>query len=427
MNEQYLWHPFADLSRVPGNEVTLVSGDGCWVTDDHGKRYLDATASLWYCSVGHGRAELADAAAAQMRKLAAYHVFDVFANEPALNLAERLASFAPTGRESASFFTSGGSEAIETAMKLARLYWSVLGEDRRIVVAREGAYHGMAAFGTSLAGIQPNRDGWGPLVQDVIHVEADSVGAFAEVLERNDGKIAAFIGEPVRGAAGVYPPSAGYWAAIQTLCDDHQVLLIADEVITGFGRLGTPFGSERFGIAPDLACAAKGLSSGYAPLGVVLAGARVRDALWRPGVGAVRHGYTYSGHPTACAVALANLDILEREGLYERVRELEPRLAAALAPLEDHQLVHEVRTIGLLAGIEIDPATRAGQPGIVDEVVRLARRRGLLVRGLLGRTLQISPPFTIAGDEVDQIAELLRLALDDAVARVPASLGSIGV
>jgi putrescine---pyruvate transaminase len=414
MTEQHLWHPFADMARVRGNEVTLVSGDGSWVTDAEGRRYLDASAGLWFCNVGHGRAELADAAAAQMRKLAAYYTFDVFANEPALELARRLARAAPTGPRSAAFFTSGGSEAVDTAAKLARRYWHARGrEQRRILIAREGAYHGMAAFGTSLAGIGPNRVGWGPLVQEVVHVDAHDAGALADALERHAGAVAGFIGEPVIGAGGVHPPRPGYWERVQALCREHDVLLIADEVITGFGRLGTAFGCERYGIVPDLLCGAKGISSGYAPLGVVLSGARVRDVLWNERAGAIRHGYTYSGHATACAVALANLDVLERERLYERVRALEPMLAAALEPLAAHPLVREVRTAGLLAGVELDAGARAAAPDVVERVVRRARARGVLVRNLVGHSLQISPPFVIEEDELALVARVLGEALDE--------------
>jgi len=414
MTEQHLWHPFADMARVPGNEVTLVSGEGSWVTDDGGKRYLDASAALWFCNVGHGRAELADAAAAQMRKLAAYYTFDVFANEPALELARRLAQAAPTGPGSAAFFTSGGSESVDTAAKLARRYWHVRREEQRqILIAREDAYHGMAAFGTSLAGIAPNRAGWGPLVEAVVHVDPHDAEALAEALERHEGEVAGFIGEPVIGAGGVRPPREGYWEQVQALCREHDVLLIVDEVITGFGRLGTAFACERYGITPDLVCAAKGITSGYAPLGVVLSGARVRDVLWSPQAGAVRHGYTYSGHATACAVALANLDVLEREGLYDRVRTLEPILTEALGPLTGHPLVQDVRTVGLLAGVELDVGARAAAPDVVERVVRRARSRGVLVRNLVGHSLQISPPFVIDEEELGLLARVLREALDE--------------
>jgi len=414
MTEQHLWHPFADMALIPGNEVTLVDGEGCWVTDTEGRRYLDASAALWFCSVGHGRAELADAAAAQMRRLAAYCTFDVFANQPALELARRLAQAAPTGPGSTAFFTSGGSESVDTAAKLARRYWHARGEEqRRILIAREGAYHGMAAFGTSLAGIVPNRAGWGPLVEEVVHVDAHDPAALADTLERHRGAVAGFIGEPVIGAGGVHPPREGYWQQVQALCREHDVLLIIDEVITGFGRLGAAFGCERYGIVPDLLCGAKGISSGYAPLGFVLSGARVRDALWRPEVGALRHGYTYSGHATACAVALANLDLLERDGLYERVRSFEPVLAEMLGPLIEHPLVADVRTVGLLAGVELDAAARSAAPDVVERVVRRARAGGVLVRNLVGHTLQISPPFVITEDELGLLAGVLRDALDE--------------
>jgi putrescine aminotransferase len=414
MTEQHLWHPFADMAHVPGGELTLVSGEGSWVSDEQGRRFLDASASLWYCNIGHGRAELAEAAAAQMRRLAGYHTFDVFSNEPARELARRLAEMAPTGPASAVFFTSGGSEAIDTAAKLARRYWEALGQpERRLLVAREGAYHGMAAYGTSLAGIAPNRVGWGPLVREVVHVDADDPDALGEVLEIRPGKVAGFIGEPVRGAGGVYPPAPGYWERVQALCRAHDVLLLVDEVVTGFGRLGAPFGCTRFGIDPDLVCVAKGISSGYAPLGAVLSGARVRDALWSPGVGAVRHGYTYSGHPTACAVGLANLDILERERLEERVRELEPVLGERLGRLAQHPLVEEVRTIGLLAGVELSAAARATTPDLTERVTRRAREHGVLVRNLVGHALQISPPFVITSDELAHLADVLQASLDE--------------
>ncbi len=414
MSQQHLWHPFADMAQVAGQEVALVSGQGCWVTDEQGRRYLDASASLWYCNVGHGRVELAEAAAAQMRRIAGYHTFDVFTNPPARELARRLAESSPTGPGSAAFFSSGGSEAVDTAAKLARRYWEVRGQpERRMLVAREGAYHGMAAFGTSLAGIVPNRDGWGPLVREVVHVDADDPDALSEVLERHPGEVGGFIGEPVRGAGGIYPPPPDYWERVQTLCREHDVLLIVDEVVTGFGRLGTDFGCTRFGIVPDLVCVAKGVSSGYAPLGAVLAGARVRDALWSPGLGALRHGYTYSGHPTACAVGLANLDILERERLPERVRDLEPVLSERLGPLAEHPLVDEVRTVGLLAGVELSASARAAAPDLTERVTRRAREHGVLVRNLVGHTLQISPPFVITPEELAHLADVLRTSLDD--------------
>jgi adenosylmethionine-8-amino-7-oxononanoate aminotransferase len=414
------------MAAVDGNEVTLVSGDGSSVWDDRGRRYLDASASLWYCNVGHGRVELASAAARQMEQLAAYHIFDVFSNEPARELARRLAETSPTGPGSAVFFTSGGSESVETAGKLARRYWEVHGRPaRRLLIAREGAYHGMAAFGTSLAGIAPNRTGWGPLVREVIHVDAEDPTDVARVFRDHPDEVAAFIGEPVRAAGGVYPPADGYWCEVQRLCHDHGALLIVDEVVTGFGRLGTPFGSQRFDIVPDLMCLAKGISSGYAPLGAVVSGRRVRDALWKEGVGAVRHGYTYSGHPTACAVGLANLDILEREQLYQRVERLEPVLAAAVAELADHPLVSEVRAIGLLAAVELSRGVRERVPDLTEQVTREARRKGVLVRNLLGRALQISPPYVITPEEIRHLTTTIRESLDVAARQLSAEVSSL--
>jgi putrescine aminotransferase len=410
-----LWHPFADMSTLPGREVVLVDGDGVWVTDDAGRRYLDASAGLWYCNAGHGRAEMADAASSQMRRLATYQIFDVFANRPALDLADRLCKLAPLGERSAAFFANGGSDAVDTAAKMARRYWTATGHpERRIIITRDGAYHGVNAYGTSLAGIPANAQGWGPLIPDVVQVDRNDADDLERALAEHEGQVAAFIGEPVQGAAGVHPPVDGYWDRVQELCRANDVLLIADEVVTGFGRLGEWFACERLGIVPDLLVGAKGLTSGYAPLGVVIAGARVRDALWADGVGPFRHGYTYSGHPTSCAVALANLDVLEREQLVPRVRELEPVLAEAVGRLRAHPLVGEVRSIGLLAGVELHPDALERDPVLVEKVVVAARERGVLVRNLLGRTLQISPPFVITPEELGLLASVLAEALDDA-------------
>jgi putrescine---pyruvate transaminase len=410
---QRLWHPFADMSRVPSEEITLVRGEGSFVEDEDGRRYLDASAGLWYCNVGHGRREIADAVRAQMGELATYQTFDVFASRPALAVAERVAELSPAFGESVVFFTNGGSDAVDTAGKIVRRYWQLRGRPQRTtIVARGGAYHGMNAYGTSLAGIEGNAAGWGPLVREVVHVPTHDVAAVAELFEQRGDEIAAFIGEPVIGAGGVHPPADGYWPAIADLCLAHDVVLIADEVITGFGRLGSWFASERYGVAPDLVLTAKGITSGYLPLGAVLCGERVWPVLWAADAGAFRHGYTYSGHPSACAAAMANLDIIEREHLVDRVAALEPVLAGALAPLADHPLVDEVRTVGLLAGVELDAGLREAHPGLADEVVRAAREAGVLVRGLVGRALQISPPFVITEAEIAQLAGTLADALD---------------
>ena len=420
---QRLWHPFADMARVPGRELVLVRGEGVWLEDDDGKRYLDATGSLWYCSVGYGRAELAEVAAAQMRDLAAYSIFGTYANRPALDLADRLAEIAPVP-DAAVFLTTGGSDAVETAGKLARRYWQLLGERQRtVLVARSEAYHGMNAYGTSLAGITQNAAGWGVLIPDVIHVPHDDPAALEWVLAEQGTRIAAFIGEPVIGAGGVIPPPRGYWERVQDACAAHDVLVIADEVVTGYGRTGPWFASERFGIRPDLVTTAKGLTSGYLPLGAVLCGSRVRDALWTESAGAFRHGYTYSGHAAACAVALRNLEIIEREGLCDRVRALEPVLARAVAGLETEPLVEATRSVGLLAAVQLSAEARAAVPDLVDRLVSDLQDDGVLVRGLVGHSLQISPPFVITEAEIELLAERIAATLQRVGAEIGAGAG----
>jgi putrescine aminotransferase len=408
-----LWHPFADMSSVPDRELVIERGEGVWVYDESGKRYLDASAGLWYCNVGHGRKVLAEAAAKQMGLLASYQIFDVIANRPALDLAERVRELAPLGERSAVFFTSGGSDSVDTAAKIARRYWVARGEpQRQIIICREGAYHGVNAFGTSLSGIKPNAAGWGSLVTQVIRVGRDDLAGLERALDEHEGAVAAFIGEPVQAAAGVFAPSPGYWDGVKDLCRRRDVLLIADEVVTGFGRLGRWFGSERYDIQPDMIVCAKGLSSGYMPVGAVIVADGVREALWSAQAGAFRHGYTYSGHPAGCAVALANIEIIENEGLVERAAELEPVLRAELGALASHPLVQEVRVAGLLCGVELSAEARQTDPTLVERVVVDARSRGVLVRNLLAATLQISPPLVIEPQELRLLAHTLRESLD---------------
>lgn len=393
------------MARVSGNEIVMDRAHGAHLYDEAGNRYLDAAASLWYCNVGYGRSELGEIASRQITQLAAYQMFEGYATRPALDLADRLATIAPMP-EAASFFTCGGSDAVDTACKIVRRYWQVVGKpERRLIVARSEAYHGMNAYGTSLAGIEANAQGWGTLIPDVVHVPYDDPRALSAALQQNRGKVAAFIGEPVIAAGGVYAPEANYWTDVQRICRQHDVLLIADEVVTGFGRLGSWFGCERFGIEPDVVTGAKGITSGYLPLGVVLASQRVQEPLWAAGV--FRHGYTYSGHAAACAVALGNLDIIEREGLLGRVAALEPVLRQGVTSLQDAPLVCETRSIGLMAAVELDTGARARHPDLMDRIVAACRDRGLLVRGLLARHIQISPPLIIDTSEIEFIVQTL--------------------
>jgi adenosylmethionine-8-amino-7-oxononanoate aminotransferase len=409
------------MSQVSHESISMRRGEGAYLWDDEGRRYLDGSSSLWYCNVGHGRAEIADAVAAQMRELAAYSAFGEYTNAAAEELAAKVCAMSPVGEEGAAFFTSGGSDSIDTAAKLARRYWVAKGEPQRTtIISRSGGYHGSNGFGTSLGGLEPNRFGYGPLVADVVHVDHDDLGALDEAMQRAGDTLAAVIGEPVLGAAGVRIPPEGYWPGVQALANEYCTLLIADEVITGFGRLGHRFAADRFGFTPDLITGAKGITSGYLPLGVVIAAAHVRETLWSEEVGLLRHGYTYSGHASACAAGLANLRILEDERLYERVEANEAAFAGALAELVEHTLVKETRSIGYMGAVELADEAIRDRPTLVADVVRSAREHGLLVRNLLGHSIQVSPPLITGPEEFAVIAGCLDAALAEfAPAYVP--------
>jgi adenosylmethionine-8-amino-7-oxononanoate aminotransferase len=410
-----LWHPFAAMGKVDGHELVLARGEGCRVWDVDGNEYLDATAGLWFVNVGHGRTEIADAVAGQLRTLAAHHVFGDHANPRALELASRLAALAPID-DPAIFFGSSGGEAIDTAAKIARRYWALVGKpERTAVVSRRFAYHGTNAYGTSLSGIPAVREGYGTLVGDVAEVAHDDPADLARVLDELDGRVAAFVGEPVIGAGGVIPPPDGYWTAVAGICRERDILLIADEVISGFGRLGRWFGCERYGFTPDLMTCAKGISSGYVPLGAVVVAGHVREPFWRDDAAPFVHGGTYAGHPGACAAGLVNLDILEREGLVDRVASLEPVLSELLEPLRELPGVADVRSVGLAGAVELDAGLLAEHPTAGASVVVAARGHGILSRLLRGVALQISPPFVVTEDELARIVDAIGAALREVV------------
>jgi putrescine---pyruvate transaminase len=417
-----LWHPFAAMGKVDGHELVIARGDGARVWDVDGNEYIDATAGLWFANVGHGRVEIADAVGAQLRTLAAHHVFGDHANEPALELADRVAGLAPV-EDPAVFFGSGGGEAVDTAAKIVRRYWALQGQpERTVIVSRRFAYHGTNAYGTSLSGIPAVRDGYGKLVEDVAEVAHDDPAALENVLDDLGPRAAAFVGEPMIGAGGVIPPVDGYWPEVERICRERGVLLVADEVISGFGRLGRWFGCERYGFTPDLMTCAKGISSGYVPLSAVVVSGRVRAPFWREDAAPFIHGGTYAAHPGACVAALVNLDILERERLVERVAALEPVLAAALEPLRSLPGVADVRTAGLAGGVELDADLLAAHPAAGAAIVLAARRRGVLTRLLRGVTLQISPPFVVTEDELGAIAAAIEAALGAVVSSLEANV-----
>ncbi len=416
MSETRFWNGYANMGALRDAAVTLVRGERSTVFDDTGRAYLDAIGGLWYCNVGYGRREIADAVAAQMRELAVFQTFEFYKNLPTETLARRVAALAPIANARVFFTPGGGSDAIDTAAKLARAFWRVTGQpDKHVILSREFAYHGMNGYGTSLGGIAANLAVAGPIVTDVERVAWDSPAALREAIERQGpAMVAAFFCEPVIGAGGVLHPPAGYLAEVQAICREHDVLFVVDEVITGFGRLGEWFGAARFGLSPDLVTCAKGLTSGYLPLGAVIAGERVCEPFWRRGTAEVfRHGYTYGGHPAAAAAALANLDVIENERLLERVRRLEPVLAAALRPLASHPLVAEVRAgLGLLGAVQLRPEALQQRPDLLPRIVLEARKRGVLTRGLRGVALQVSPPFVITEGEIAIVARVFGEALD---------------
>jgi len=411
-----LWHPFAAMGKVDGHELVLVRGEGSRVWDAEGTEYIDATAGLWFANVGHGRAEIADAVAAQLRKLAAHHVFGDHANEPALELAARLADLTPLP-DAAVFFGTGGGEAVDAAAKIARRYWALSGQPQRtVLVSRRFAYHGTNAYGTSLSGIPAVRDGYGTLVGDVVEVAHDDPEALATALDGLGDRAAAFIGEPMIGAGGVIPPPEGYWPEVERICRERDVLLICDEVISGFGRLGEWFGCQRYDFTPDLMTCAKGISSGYVPLSAVIASGRVREPFWREDAAPFLHGGTYAGHPGACVAGLVNLDIVEREGLVERARALEPVLRELLEPLRAERGVGDVRSAGLAAAVELDARVVEADPGAPIAAVLAARRHGVLTRALRGVALQISPPLVVSEDELVAIVSAVTAGIRAAVA-----------
>jgi putrescine aminotransferase len=411
------WHPFADMSVVSKGELSIVRGEGYYIWDSTGQRYLDATASLWYCNVGHGRAEIADAVAEQMRELEAYSTFQDLTNPAAAALAERVADIAPVDG-SVVFLTSGGSDSIDTATKMARRYWSLVGEpDRSVLIRRQRAYHGMHTAGTSLAGLPANLEGHGQLLQDIAEVPWDDADALRTTIEDlGADRVAAFFCEPIVGAGGVFAPPPGYLEAARDVCRETGVLFVSDEVITGFGRAGAWFASERWALEPDIITCAKGITSGYLPLGAVIVAPRVWEPFWADSAGMWRHGYTYTGHAAVAAAALANLDIIEREGLLMRATELETELADALAPLADHPLISEVRAgCGVLAAVQIDPAALE-DPGLLGRVVPACRRNGIMTRTLATGAIHVSPPLILDDAGLKELSSGVGAALDELAA-----------
>jgi putrescine aminotransferase len=417
-----LWHPFADMHAVRGAELVITRGEGAYVWDEDSRRYLDGTASLWNVNVGHGRDEIVDAATAQMRSLASYSAFGSFANTPALRLAERLSELAPVD-DARIFFGSGGGDAIDTAGKLSRRYFAAIGTPERVhLISRTQGYHGTHGLGTSIGGIPANRQDMGPLDPNASFVPHDSLEALEAEVERvGADRVAAIFVEPVMGAGGVHQPPPGYVEGVAALCERTGIVFVVDAVINAFGRLGTWFAADRFGVRPDMICFAKGVTSGYLPLGGVVVGRRVAEPFWEQGGTMFRHGPTYSAHPTCCAAAMANLDIMRRENLLQRGMELEGEIAGALRTLEGRDLVGDVRAgIGALGAVAFDTDALAAHPDLPQRVFAQARARGVFIRPI-GDGVAISPPLVVTREEIDHAAEVIGESLDAVARDLPAA------
>jgi adenosylmethionine-8-amino-7-oxononanoate aminotransferase len=404
------WNPQAHMPTARSRRLVITRGEGIWLETSSGERLIDATSSLWHANIGHGRKRLAQAAYDQMTKLETYHTFGRTVNEPALLLADWLAAKAPMAGAKV-MLTSGGSDSVDLACKLARRHWQLEGRPgKKLILSRHNAYHGLHAFGTSVAGLGYNREGYGAdsLVPETARIstnDIDDVGR--SVLELGPDNIAAIIAEPVIGTGGVIGPAEGYLEGLQALCRQHDILFIADEVITGFGRTGHMFASQRWDIEPDIVTMAKGITSGYAPLGGVLVAPRVADRFFTgPDAPIFRHGLTYSGHATACVVALANLEVLAEESLVAEAGRLEVVLEQMVKPLRDSELVVDVRAgAGFMAGVQLRAEVDA------DPIIDACAESGVLIRTIHDNTLQICPPFVCTDDDVAQIVDAIDGAL----------------
>ena len=405
------WHPFAEMAKVQHAPFIIDRGEGIYVYDEEGNRYLDAAASLWYMNVGYGRDEIVDAMDEQARKLPAFHSFIDYGTRAPMELAANIASISPDPN-SKVFFGSGGSDAIDTAAKMARRYFNAIGQtERTVFISREWGYHGMHTYGTTLGGMEPNRAGYGgDMVPDVVTVPYDDSEAVEKAIDHvGADRVAGIFVEAVIGAGGIRPVEPSYLTDVQQMVHDAGALYISDEVITGFGRVGDWFAANKYGLQPDLITFAKGVTCGYAPLGGVVAASHIAAPFFdTPGL-IFRHGYTYSGHTTACVAGLVVMDIIEREGILNRAADLEGEIYDALVPLEDLDIVTNVRRgVGALAAIQLDTSDETLAP----RAASACREAGVLTRAVGGGGLQVSPPLTMTPDEVAEMGSLFKAGLE---------------
>jgi len=434
-DSQHYLHPFTDFKSLAAHGARIITrAEGVYLYDSDGARILDGMSGLWCVNVGYGRKELAEVAYRQMLELPYYNSFFKSAHPPAIELAGLLAQITPPQFKRV-FYAGSGSEANDTIVRMVRRYWDVRGEPgRQIIISRENAYHGSTIAGASLGGMKPMHEQGGIPIPGIVHIEQpywyENGGSLSpaqygiqaarrlqeKIEQLGEKSVAAFIGEPIQGAGGVIIPPDTYWPEIQRICDQYGILLIADEVICGFGRLGHWFGNEHFGFRPDLMTLAKGITSGYQPLGAVMVSDRVADVLIEQG-GEFHHGFTYSGHPVACAVAVRNIRILQDEGILERVRnDTGPYLQKRWRELAEHPLVGEVRGVGFIGALELvaDKATRRFFPDRGD--VGLICRDHCFSNGLVMRavrdTMIIAPPLVMERAQIDELIEKAWRCLD---------------
>jgi putrescine---pyruvate transaminase len=435
----HLLHPFTDHQALAAKGVRVITrGEGLYVWDSEGQRLFDAMSGLWCVNVGYGQTALIDAAMQQMRTLPYYNAFFQTTTPAATALAERLAAVTPPQFQHV-FFSGSGSEANDTNIRLARRYWDLIGQpERKVIISRLNSYHGSTLAAASLGGMAAMHAQGGLPIPGIVHIDQphdwahrngaakglsrEEFGVVAarwleeKILALGPEKVAAFIAEPVQGAGGVIVPPASYWPEIQRICDRHGILLISDEVVCGFGRTGQWWGCETFGTTPDLMTFAKGVTSGYVPLGGVMVGERVARVLIERG-GEFEHGFTYSGHPVGCAVGLANLGLIEQQGLVQRVREdTGPYLAQRLATVLDHPIVGDVQSCGLMAAIQLSRNSHAREAFAAKLGIGLVCRRHCFENGLVmravGDRMIIAPPLIITRTQIDEMFALIRQALD---------------
>ena len=428
--------PFTDYGDLRQKGARIIThAEGHYIYDSDGNRILDGMAGLWCVNVGYGRPELVEAAATQMAKLPYYNNFFRTSNQPVAELSAKLAEITPDGLSNV-FYANSGSEANDTIIRMVRHYWALEGKpEKRVIISREFGYHGSTIMSASLGGLKgmhdqaANEPGFAHIRppygflhqgnQDEAEFAANAASWLEDkIIEIGASNVAAFVAEPIQGAGGVIVPPAGYFKHIQEICRRHDILFVADEVITGFGRTGQWFASQTMELEPDMMALAKGLTSGYVPMSAVMVGDRVANKLVADG-GEFYHGFTYSGHPVAAAVALANLELIEREDMITRVREdTGPYLAEALAPLAEHRIVGEIRTFGVLAAIELvkskDGPEMFEDTGATGVICRdHAINRGLMMRAVRDAMI-LSPALTYSRADIDETVRIAAQALDAA-------------